>query len=180
MSDNAGLRAIMETDKGTIRIDLFGDKVPYTVANFVNLARRGYYNGLNFHRVINDFMIQGGCPQGTGTGGPGYNFADEFDDSLRHTGPGMLSMANAGPGTNGSQFFITHVPCPWLDGKHAVFGKVVDESDQQVVNDIRQGDVMSKVTIEGDVAALMERTKDKLDEWNAALDGAFPNLAPAE
>ena len=180
MTDNAGLRAIMETDKGTIRIDLFADQVPYTVANFVNLARRGYYDGLNFHRVINDFMIQGGCPQGTGTGGPGYNFADEFDASLRHEGPGVLSMANAGPGTNGSQFFITHVPCPWLDGKHAVFGKVVDEADQQVVNDIRQGDVMSKVTIEGDVSALMEKTKDAVDQWNAALDAGFPNLSPAE
>src|SRR3990167_7285728 len=136
MSD---LTATMTTSKGTITLRLFADKTPLTLANFANLARRGFYNGLKFHRVIPDFMVQGGCPKGTGTSGPGYDFADEFDPSLGHTKPGILSMANAGPNTNGSQFFITHVPCPWLDGKHSVFGRVLDDG-QQVVNAIRQGD----------------------------------------
>ena len=118
------LIANFDTDRGPIRVELAADKAPLTVANFVNLAQRGYYDGLKFHRVIADFMVQGGCPQGTGTGGPGYKFEDETNNGLRHE-RGVLSMANAGPGTNGSQFFITHVPTPWLDGKHTVFGKVV-------------------------------------------------------
>ena len=118
--------ATFETTKGTIRIELFDDKAPKTVANFEKLVGKGFYNGLKFHRVIADFMIQGGCPRGDGTGGPGYEFADEFHPELKHTGPGILSMANAGPNTNGSQFFITHVATPWLDGKHAVFGKVIE------------------------------------------------------
>lgn len=164
------LRAIIKTNKGEIRIDLFPDKTPNTVANFVNLAQRNFYNGLKFHRVIADFMIQGGCPQGTGTGGPGYKFRDEFDSSLKHNKPGILSMANAGPGTNGSQFFITHVPTPWLDGKHSVFGAVVDETDQKVVNTIQQGDVMESVTIEGDPSSVLAIAKPFLDEWNQILD----------
>ncbi|PJZ86393.1 peptidylprolyl isomerase [Leptospira harrisiae] len=164
------LRAIIKTNKGEIRIDLFPDKTPNTVANFVNLAQRNFYNGLKFHRVIEDFMIQGGCPQGTGTGGPGYKFRDEFDSSLKHNKPGILSMANAGPGTNGSQFFITHVPTPWLDGKHSVFGAIVDEKDQEVVNSIRQGDVMESVTIEGDPSSVLAVAKPFLDEWNQILD----------
>ncbi|MCG6142204.1 peptidylprolyl isomerase [Leptospira mtsangambouensis] len=164
------LRAIIKTNKGEIRIDLFPDKTPNTVANFVNLAQRNFYNGLKFHRVIADFMIQGGCPQGTGTGGPGYKFRDEFDSSLKHNKPGILSMANAGPGTNGSQFFITHVPTPWLDGKHSVFGAVVDETDQKVVNTIQQGDVMESVTIEGDPSSVLAVAKPFLDEWNQILD----------
>lgn len=137
--------ATIETAKGTITLQLFADKTPNTVANFEKLANSGFYNGLTFHRVINDFMIQGGCPLGTGTGGPGYQFEDEFDASLRHDGPGTLSMANAGPNTNGSQFFITHVPCPWLDGKHTVFGKVLQGQD--VVDSIAQGDKMIKVSV---------------------------------
>ncbi|EKJ88781.1 peptidylprolyl isomerase [Leptospira meyeri] len=164
------LRAIIKTNKGEIRIDLFPDKTPNTVANFVNLAQRNFYNGLKFHRVIADFMIQGGCPQGTGTGGPGYKFRDEFDSSLKHNKPGILSMANAGPGTNGSQFFITHVPTPWLDGKHSVFGAVVDDTDQKVVNAIQQGDVMESVTIEGDPSSVLAVAKPFLDEWNQILD----------
>ncbi|HPC06412.1 MAG TPA: peptidylprolyl isomerase [Anaerolineaceae bacterium] len=119
----------MSTDKGDIIIDLFTDKVPNTVNNFVFLARQGYYDGTIFHRVIADFMAQGGDPTGTGMGGPGYQFADEFDRSLKHDKPGVLSMANAGPDTNGSQFFITHVPTPWLDLKHSVFGQVVKGMD---------------------------------------------------
>lgn len=170
MKTMSTLRAIIKTNKGDIRIDLFPDKTPNTVANFINLAQRNFYNGLKFHRVIADFMVQGGCPQGTGTGGPGYKFRDEFDSSLKHNKPGILSMANAGPGTNGSQFFITHVPTPWLDGKHSVFGAVVDATDQEVVNKINQGDVMESVTIEGDVSSVFSIAKPFLDEWNQILD----------
>ena len=121
--------ARMETDKGDMKIELFADKAPKTVNNFVFLSRQGFYEGVIFHRVIADFMVQGGDPSGTGTGGPGYKFEDEFDTSLRHDKPGVLSMANAGPGTNGSQFFITHVPTPHLDDKHSVFGQVQDGMD---------------------------------------------------
>ena len=138
--------ATLTTDKGEIRLELYEDKTPNTVANFEKLAGEGFYDGLAFHRVIEDFMIQGGCPQGTGTGGPGYMFEDEFHPDLTHDTPGILSMANAGPNTNGSQFFITHVPCPWLDGKHSVFGKVLGDG-QEVVNAIQQGDKIQKVVI---------------------------------
>lgn len=116
--------AILHTDKGDIVIELFADKAPNTVNNFVFLCREGFYDGVIFHRVIVNFMVQGGDPTGRGSGGPGYRFADEFHPTLKHDKPGILSMANAGPGTNGSQFFITHVPTPWLDGKHSVFGQV--------------------------------------------------------
>ncbi len=170
MSDQNELTAVFDTSKGKIRVKLFGDKVPYTVANFVNLANRGFYNGLNFHRVIPDFMVQGGCPQGSGMGGPGYNFADEFDSELVHDRPGILSMANSGPNTNGSQFFITHVPTAWLDGKHAVFGVVESDSDMDVVNTIVQSDALNAVSIEGDTTALLEKCADKIAEWNKALD----------
>ncbi len=139
--------ATIDTNKGTIRLELFADKTPKTVANFEKLTGDGFYDGLTFHRVIDDFMIQGGCPQGTGTGGPGYKFEDEFDPTLKHDSPGVLSMANSGPNTNGSQFFITHVPTPWLDGKHTVFGKVLDKQSQDVVGAIQQGDKMTKVTV---------------------------------
>lgn len=138
--------ATIKTNKGEIRVELFEDKVPKTVANFVKLAEDGFYDGLNFHRVIEDFMVQCGCPEGTGTGGPGYTFEDEFHKDLKHDGPGVLSMANAGPNTNGSQFFITHVETAWLDGKHSVFGKVLDDG-QEVVDAIEQGDKMESVTI---------------------------------
>ena len=170
------LKAIMETSKGTINITLFADQTPVTVASFVNLANRGYYNGLKFHRVIDNFMIQGGCPQGTGTGGPGYAFEDEFAKDLRHDRAGILSMANAGPGTNGSQFFITHGPTPHLDGKHTVFGAVVGSEDQKVVNSIAKGDVIQNVTIEGDTAELMKQVVEKLTKWNQIIDKQFPNL----
>ena len=143
---------------------------PSRCLNFVNLAQRGYYDGLTFHRVIPDFMIQGGCPVGTGTGGPGYQFKDEFSRELRHSKPGILSMANAGPGTNGSQFFITHVPTPWLDDRHTVFGEVVGEEDQKVVNSIVQGDTIKSIVVEGDYSKLAETYKDQLDKWNKVLD----------
>jgi len=148
---------VMETTKGTIKIKLFTDKAPLTCANFVNLAEAGFYDGLIFHRVIKDFMLQGGDPLGTGTGGPGYKFQDEFDPSLKHDHPGILSMANSGPRTNGSQFFITTVPTPWLDGKHSIFGEVIEGIE--IVKEIEntktgmadkpiEDIVMTKVTIE--------------------------------
>ena len=137
--------ATIETKRGTIRLQLFDDKTPKTVANFEKLVAKGFYNGLKFHRVLANFMVQTGCPNGDGRGGPGYNFADEFHKELKHDVPGILSMANAGPNTNGSQFFITHVATPWLDGKHSVFGKVLD--GQKTVDTIQQGDVMEKITI---------------------------------
>jgi peptidyl-prolyl cis-trans isomerase B (cyclophilin B) len=171
---DVGLTALMNTSKGIIRLKLYGKQVPYTVANFVNLAQRGYYNGLTFHRVINNFMIQGGDPNGNGTGGPGYEFDDEFVDGLYHDSPGVLSMANAGPGTNGSQFFITHVPTPWLNGKHTVFGNVWGKEDMDVVNSIVRGDKIISIRIDGDTAPLLAKTKAKVDEWNTILDAKFP------
>ncbi len=162
------------TARGNIKIRLFDEQAPITVANFVNLAQKGYYDGLNFHRVIADFMVQAGCPQGSGTGGPGYKFDDEIVATLKHNKPGILSMANAGKsfdgsGTNGSQFFITHVPTPHLDGKHSVFGEVIE--GQSVVDAVRQGDKMGKVSIEGDSTALFANAKvqARLTAWNAAL-----------
>ncbi len=171
------LKAVIETSKGTINIKLFAGQTPVTVGNFVNLARRGYYDGLNFHRVIPNFMIQGGCPFGDGRGGPGYKFQDEFVKELRHSKPGILSMANAGPQTNGSQFFITHVDTPWLDGKHTVFGEVASAADQMVVNKIAQGDKIKSIVIKGDVAELMEKVQPMIDKWNSALDANFPKLS---
>ena len=132
------LSAAINTSRGEIKITLFSEQTPITVSNFVNLAGRGYYDGLMFHRVIESFMIQGGCPEGTGMGGPGYNFEDECTPELKHDTPGILSMANAGPGTNGSQFFITHVETSWLDGKHTVFGKVIEGMEN--VDKIKRGD----------------------------------------
>ncbi len=137
--------ATIETSKGNIKVQLHDDKTPKTVANFEKLATDGFYDGLKFHRVIPDFMVQTGCPKGTGTGDAGYKFDDEFHDDLKHNGPGVLSMANSGPGTNGSQFFITHVATPHLDRKHSVFGRVLEGQD--VVDAIKKGDVMEKVTI---------------------------------
>ena len=164
------MQATMTTSKGAIRLNLFPEQAPVTVANFVNLAARGYYDGLKFHRVIANFMIQGGCPRGTGTGGPGYQFEDEFDSGLRHDRPGRLSMANAGPGTNGSQFFITHVPTPWLDDKHSIFGEVAGSDDQAVVDAIVQGDSIEFITVEGETDALLAAQGDRVAAWNARLD----------
>jgi peptidyl-prolyl cis-trans isomerase B (cyclophilin B) len=160
--------AVMRTNKGDIKLRLFADKAPVTVANFVNLAKRGYYDGLLFHRVIPDFMIQGGCPQGRGTGGPGYRFEDECTPELGHKTPGILSMANSGPGTNGSQFFITHIATNWLDGKHTVFGSVIDESDQQVVNAIGVGDTIEAIEISGE-EELIQNQADRIAAWNETL-----------
>ncbi|MDC0358275.1 peptidylprolyl isomerase [Oligoflexia bacterium] len=169
------LVATFETSKGKIQVKLYPDQTPITVANFINLAQRGYYDGLTFHRVIPDFMVQGGDPQGSGSGGPGYRFKDEFDATLKHDKPGTLSMANAGPGTNGSQFFITHVPTPWLDGKHSVFGHVT--VGQEVVDQITKGDTIVKIAIDGDTTAVLAKAKSNIEEWNKTLDKKFPSKA---
>lgn len=197
---NDGLYAIINTDKGDITLNLEFEKTPMTVMNFVGLAegvlnkeKNGvpFYDGLSFHRVIDNFMIQGGCPLGTGTGGPGYKFPDEFDSSLRHSTPGILSMANAGPATNGSQFFITHVKTPWLDDKHTIFGKVISGMD--IVNQIAQGDKINKVSIKrvGDVAekfivsrekfeALIENSqKDRIEKLKKEREGVLKSIKKA-
>jgi peptidyl-prolyl cis-trans isomerase B (cyclophilin B) len=164
------LTATMQTTKGDIHLKFFPDEAPITVLNFINLSVKGFYDGLIFHRVIPDFMIQGGCPLGTGTGGPGYRFQDEFSSNLKHDRPGILSMANAGPGTNGSQFFITHVPTPWLDGRHTIFGTVNSADDQDVVNSIGMGDKIISVKIDGDYLPLAEQNKKQLEGWNSILE----------
>ena len=145
-TENQSLPSIMmQTSKGKINIELFEDEAPNTVSNLIELSEQGFYNGLIFHRVISDFMIQGGCPDGQGTGGPGYRFSDECHPDRTHDGPGILSMANAGPNTNGSLFFITHSAQPHLDGKHTVFGRVVEGQD--VVNSISQGDEIQSISV---------------------------------
>ena len=160
------LTATFDTSRGPIKIELYPDKAPLTVANFVNLAKRGFYDGLNFHRVIADFMIQGGCPEGSGRGGPGYRFEDETSNGVKHE-RGVLSMANAGPNTNGSQFFITHIKTDWLDGKHTVFGKVIE--GLEVVDSVAGGDAINSVKIEGDASALLAAKADRVTEWNRHL-----------
>lgn len=194
-----GVFALMETSRGTIVLELFYKKTPLTVTNFVGLAEgtldatkgKPFYDGLTFHRVIADFMIQGGDPKGNGTGGPGYRFADEFDPSLNFDKPGYLAMANAGPGTNGSQFFITHVPTDWLNQRHTIFGQVVNAESQNVVNAVQQGDKIVKVTIvrqgadaekfsatQADFNNLKERALlgqfyDKLNEFQKDSNGIY-------
>lgn len=163
------INCTIHTSKGDINLNLHDDKAPVTVANFINLSQRGYFDGLSFHRVIDNFMIQGGCPDGNGRGGPGYRFEDEFDPTLRHDKPGILSMANAGPGTNGSQFFITHVETPWLDDRHTVFGEVTSEADQKVVDAIKQGDTISSVTVKDNATELLNRV-EQVSIWNELLD----------
>ncbi len=175
VSNAQKLTAVISTSYGEITIQLNERAAPTSVASFVNLAQRGYYDGLTFHRVEPKFMIQGGDPLGTGTGGPGYRYTGEA--VLHHSRPGTVSNANAGEGTDGSQFFITTVPTPHLDGKHSVFGRVV--SGLEHVYKVRRGDVINSITIHGDVSALFARKKTQLAEWNAILDENFPNLKPA-
>ena len=163
------------TAKGDVNINLLPDKSPVTVANFVNLAKKGYYDGLKFHRVIDNFMAQGGDPTGTGMGGPGYRFEDEVNNGLNFSKAGKLAMANAGPGTNGSQFFITTVPTEWLNGNHTIFGEVVSEADLDVVKKLSNGDVMTKVVVEGDIEAFLKTQKNRVDSWNKTLKQNFPN-----
>ena len=163
------MKATIKTNRGNINLDLFPDKAKLTVSNFTNLSRRKFYNNLTFHRVIDDFMIQGGCPIGTGSGDPGYKFKDEFSPDLKHDKPGILSMANSGPNTNGSQFFITHLETPWLDKKHTVFGEISDTGSQDVVNSIRQNDLIESIEISGDSSPDPE-VDEHLSEWNEILD----------
>ena len=168
----AGLVAVITTDKGVMRIELFGEDAPLTVASFANLAMRGYFDGLTFHRVIANFMIQGGDPTGSGSGGPGYQFKNECTSKRLHDGPGVLSMANSGPGTNGSQFFITHKATGHLNGKHTVFGKII--SGQDVVDSIAKGDSMKTVRIEGDYKSLLKKNQEQVTKWDNILDRRFP------
>ncbi len=169
------LMAVIDTSKGEIRVELNDRAAPTTVANFVNLALRGFYDGLTFHRVETNFMVQGGDPLATGTGGPGYQFRGEI--ILHHNRPGIISMANSGPGTDGSQFFLTHLATPYLDGLHSVFGRVV--AGQPVVNLLRRRDLINSITIEGDPSSLFQRKRAQLDEWNQILDANFPDLKQA-
>ena len=163
------MKAIIKTSKGDINLNLYNDKAKLTVSNFVNLSKRGFYNKLTFHRVIDDFMIQGGCPIGTGTGDPGYKFKDEFHADLKHDRPGILSMANSGPNTNGSQFFITHIATPWLDKKHTIFGEVSDGESQDVVNGVKQNDLIETIEISGKMEEDAEM-QEVLIEWNTVID----------
>lgn len=169
------LYAVIDTSKGSMEFLLYTQVAPLTVANFVNLATRGYYDGLNFHRVEPNFMAQGGDPRGDGSGGPGYEFEDEI--AMRLNQEGILAMANAGPGTNGSQFFITHLAVPHLNGAHTVFGLV--QSGREVIRQLRVGDVINSITIIGDPLPLLERKRERVADWNGILDQGFPNLKPS-
>ena len=169
------MKVKITTAKGDVNINLLPEKSPVTVANFVNLAKHGYYDGLKFHRVIENFMAQGGDPTGTGMGGPGYKFEDEVNNGLNFSKAGKLAMANAGPGTNGSQFFITTVPTEWLNGNHTIFGEVVSNADLDVVKKLSNGDVMTKVVVEGDIDAFLKTQKNRVDSWNKTLKQNFPN-----
>ena len=169
------LVAVIETERGMMKAELNDRAAPSTVANFVNLALRGFYDGLSFHRVERNFMVQGGDPRADGTGGPGYEFAGEL--LLKHNRQGVLSMANSGPGTDGSQFFITHLATPHLDGKHSVFGRITE--GLRVVLQIRRRDKINRISIEGDPSELFRRRERQLAEWNAVLDQQFPGLRAA-
>ena len=169
------MKVKITTAKGDVNINLLPEKSPVTVANFVNLAKHGYYDGLKFHRVIENFMAQGGDPTGTGMGDPGYKFEDEVNNGLNFSKAGKLAMANAGPGTNGSQFFITTVPTEWLNGNHTIFGEVVSNADLDVVKKLSNGDIMTKVTVGGDIDSFLKTQKSKVDSWNKVLKQNFPN-----
>jgi peptidyl-prolyl cis-trans isomerase B (cyclophilin B) len=170
------LRAIIDTSKGEIVVQLNERAAPTTVANFANLAMRGFYDGLTFHRMERNFMVQGGDPLGNGTGDAGYKFSGEI--VLHHNQPGIISMANSGPGTDGSQFFLTHLATPHLNGKHSVFGKVL--SGMPVVNQLRRRDTINSIVMEGDFSSLFGRRRTLLDEWNVILDAKFPDLRAAQ
>ena len=164
------MKAIIKTNKGAINLNLFSEAAPVTVLNFVNLANRGYYNDIIFHRVIEDFMAQGGDPTGTGMGGPGYSFGDEVYNGYLFDKPGYLAMANAGPNTNGSQFFITTVITEWLNNNHTIFGEVVSESDLEIVKSLKNNDKIEKIEIIDLDKEFLEKYKNILDQFNSALD----------
>lgn len=174
--ENITLNAKIKTDRGDINLKLFPEVAPITITSFVTLAKKGFYNGLKFHRVIEDFMIQGGDPTGTGAGGPGYQFRDEFKEGVVFDKKGLLAMANAGPNTNGSQFFITHVPTEWLNYKHTIFGEVVSEEDQKVVDSIKQGDKIESIEITGDVDKFLAEQGDLVKNINEILEKTMPEL----
>lgn len=174
--ENITLNAKIKTSKGEINIKLFPEVAPMTVTNFVVLSKKGYYDGLKFHRVIEDFMIQGGDPTGTGAGGPGYQFRDEFKEGVVFDRKGLLAMANAGPNTNGSQFFITHVPTEWLNYKHTIFGEVVSEDDQKVVDGVKQGDIIETIEITGDVDKFLGEQEELVKSLDEILAKTMPNL----
>lgn len=161
------IKIILHTSKGDIEATIFASKVPMTAANYLNLAKKGYYNGITFHRVIANFMIQGGDPTGTGSGGPGYKFADEIVPTLKHDKAGIFSMANSGPGTNGSQFFITHNATPHLDGKHTVFGEVT--KGQDVVNKIEKGDKITTIDVLDATDDLFKAQASNIEKWNGSM-----------
>jgi len=169
------ITAIIDTSKGVIELELNARAAPTTVANFVNLAQRGFYDGLSFHRVERNFMVQGGDPLGNGSGGPGYKFRGEI--ILRHNQPGIISMANSGPGTDGSQFFITHVATPHLDGIHSVFGKVT--AGLPNIYKIQRRDIINSIVISGDIEQVLRLKSEQVAEWNEVLDAGFPDLRPA-
>ena len=164
------MKAIIKTNKGEINLNLFSEAAPVTVLNFVNLANRGYYNDTTFHRVIEDFMAQGGDPTGTGMGGPGYSFGDEVYNGYLFDKPGYLAMANAGPNTNGSQFFITTVITEWLNNNHTIFGEVVSESDLEIVKSLKNNDKIEEIEIIDLDKEFLEKYKNILDQFNSALD----------
>lgn len=174
--ENITLNAKIKTDRGDINLKLFPEVAPMTITSFVTLAKKGFYNGLKFHRVIEDFMIQGGDPTGTGAGGPGYQFRDEFKEGVVFDKKGLLAMANAEPNTNGSQFFITHVPTEWLNYKHTIFGEVVSEEDQKVVDSIKQGDKIESIEITGDVDKFLAEQGDLVKNINEILEKTMPEL----
>ncbi len=163
------LKCTITTNKWDINLKLFADQTPITVANFVHLIQKWFYNGLDFHRVIEDFMIQTWCPFGTGTGWPWYNFADEFHDDLKHDKPGILSMANSWPWTNGSQFFITHTATPWLDWNHTVFGEIIWDVDKEIVDGIEQWDEITNIKVTGDIESFLKDHKDRISQRTEAM-----------
>lgn len=168
MADIENINITLKTNKGDIKATMFAAEVPVTAASFLNLAQRGYYDGITFHRVIDNFMIQGGDPTGTGMGGPGYDFEDEFKPDLKHDKPGIFSMANSGPHSNGSQFFVTHLATPHLDHRHTVFGEVTDGQD--IVDSIEQGDSITGIEIHDSTDALFADQSERISDWNSKLD----------
>lgn len=164
------MKAIIKTNKGEINLNLFSEAAPVTVLNFINLANRGYYNNTIFHRVIEEFMAQGGDPTGTGMGGPGYSFGDEVYNGYLFDKPGYLAMANAGPNTNGSQFFITTVITEWLNNNHTIFGEVISESDLEIVKSLKNNDKIEKIEIFDLDKEFLDKHKDILEKFNSVLD----------